>query len=340
MNAPPLSPVPIDSSASSSSRLKRSRSCSPVSSRKRSRSQAQASAGKPHGEVRFVFLELFAGTGHLTDHVTKIVETLPPQDHHSLGGVDFLDDEAVQGLWTSWQSLHDSGARLLFHVAPPCSTFSRARDRNARTKLRSSAYPGGLYPSDQATKEGNHIALNTARSVNFLVNRLGASGTWEQPVGSYMFPFLDSIDALEVEPSDQVMLHQCKFGRPYKKPTVFACFGDIRLPSLDRRCTKSSPCSRNYHVTLGFGSASTSAAAAYPPALCVAYAVDLANFVRKQHRVLHTLAVSKASIHTEGIVTRHSDRGLSEKSLRAGRDAEDAASRAGARTAKTGVNTS
>ena len=164
MNAPSSSPVPIDPSASPSSRLKRSRSCSPSSSRKRSRSLAQASTDKPPAEVRFVFLELFAGTGLLTDHVAKIVDTLPPQDHHLLGGVDFLDEDAVQGLWSSWQQLHDAGARLLFHVAPPCSTFSRARDRNARTKLRSSAYPGGLYPTDPATKEGNRIAVNTISS--------------------------------------------------------------------------------------------------------------------------------------------------------------------------------
>ena len=143
---------------------------------------------------RFIFVELFAGTGALTHAVGKYVSTLPPQDL-DLGGVDFSDFAAVRRLWDTWKQLADAGFTFIFHAAPPCASFSRARDRSHRTRLRSSASPGGLYPYDPVTKKGNAIARNTAASVDFLVS-LGGSGSWEQPAGSYMLPYLDSVEGL------------------------------------------------------------------------------------------------------------------------------------------------
>ena len=171
----------------------------------------------PDSGIRFVFLELFAGNGELTKQVAKIVETLPPQDHFTSHGIDFLDLSAVHTLWQEWRPLVDAGARLIFHVAPPCATFSRARDRSSRTKLRSSLSPGGLYPSEPRTLDGNLIAKHTALSVDFLVNELGAVGSWEQPAGSYMFPYLETLGLPMAQPDKVILLHQCKFGRPWKK---------------------------------------------------------------------------------------------------------------------------
>ena len=96
---------------------------------------------------RFVFLELFAGNGELSDQVAKVTETLPPQDYHTKNGIDFTDIDAVHSLWQEWRALADQGVQLLFHVAPPCATFSRARDRSHRTRLRSSALPGDGTPT-------------------------------------------------------------------------------------------------------------------------------------------------------------------------------------------------
>ena len=181
-----------------------------------------------------MFIELFSGSGALTRAVGKYVSTLPPQDL-ALGGADFSDEAAVRHFWCEWQQLADEGFSLVFHVAPPCASFSRARDRSYRTRLRSSSALGGLYPYDPTTMTGNAIARNTAASVDFLVS-LGASGSWEQPAGSYMLPYLDSVSAL-CSPREAIVLHQCLFGRPYRKPTTFWTFGGFRLPSLDRRCT-------------------------------------------------------------------------------------------------------
>ena len=273
-------------------------------------------------------MELFAGKGELTKQVAKVVETLPSQDFFTTNGVDFRNLDAVKQLWAHWQSLVDQGARLIFHVAPPCSTFSRARDRSQRTRLRSLAVPSGWYPQDERTQEGNAIARHTAMTVNFLVGQLNASGTWEQPAGSYMFPYLEQENLLTVDADRVVLLHQCRFGRPWKKPTTFTCFGGMRLRALDKRCTPATPCVRKFHVTLGFGSAATAPAAEYPSALCAAYAADVAAFIsRSQH---NTNALSRATVHVDGVVTRHQDRGRTELSAKALREAEDAVSWAGA----------
>ena len=164
-------------------------------------------------------------------------------------------------------------------------------------------------------------------SVNFLVSELGAAGTWEQPAGSYMFPYLEQQDLLTAPSDKVVLLHLCRFGRPRKKPTTFTCFGGLRLRALDKRCTPSSPCSRKTHVSLGFGSAATAPAAAYPSALCKAYAADVAAFVSASSR---QSALGRASAHVEGHVVRHSDRGQTKTSAKASREAEDALSWAGA----------
>ena len=76
--------------------------------------------------------------------------------------------------------------------------------------------PAGWYPDDARTIEGNTIAKHTTMSVNFLVDELGAAGTWEQPAGSYMFPYLEQEDLLSATPDKVVFLHQCRFGRPGK----------------------------------------------------------------------------------------------------------------------------
>ena len=261
---------------------------------------------------RFLFIELFAGSGQLTKHVSRVLPCLPPQDV-DLDGADFLIADQVTSLKQLWKQHADQGTHLIFHVAPPCSTFSRARDRSHRTRLRSTAHPEGLVQSP-LVDEGNLIATRTAECVNYLVESLGAVGSWEQPAGSYMLPYLDSQEAISVE-REAVLLHHCKFGKPFKKPTVFWLFGGLRLPSLDRRCTTSSPCGRKEHVTLGFGQGSTRDAAAYSDKLCRAYALDLLR-----HTSSVVSAVDRAQVHEHSKVVRHLDRGSAICSLREQRE--------------------
>ena len=173
--------------------------------------------------------------------------------------------------------------------------------------------------------EANAIARNTALSIKFLVSQLGATGTLEQPSSSYMLPFLDGEGLLP--PHGQVLLHQCRFGRPYRKPTVFLVFGDLDLNALALTCSSATPCGRGFHTTLGFGEGSTSSAAAYPAGLCAAYAGAL-----HRHLCADTVVdgpLERLEITAQGVVRRHVDRGSTELSQRALRARADAASRAG-----------
>ena len=142
----------------------------------------------------------------------------PPQDVEK-GGTYFADNHQVVELWERWRTLRNAGFRLFFHFAPPCSTFSRARDRSVRTRLRSATYPEGLYGDDRKTEEANEVAKNTALSIRFLVSQPGACGTLEQPASSYMMSYLDKVGLLDEH--RELLLHQCRFGRPYRKPTAF-----------------------------------------------------------------------------------------------------------------------
>ena len=126
----------------------------------------------------------------------------------------------------------------------------------------------------------------------------------------------------------QVVLHQCRYGRPYRKPTVFLTFGDLDMSPLALTCTKSSSCGRSFHTQLGFGDGSTSAAAAYPSGLCAAYAGALSRNIVTDP-MDNGEAIERLTVTAQGIVHRHLDRGTTEPSLRARRAQEDAESKAG-----------
>ena len=87
-------------------------------------------------------------------------------------------------------------------------------------------------------------------------------------------------------------------------------------------------CGRSFHTRLGFGEGSTSAAAAYPSALCASYAGALHRFVTSQGPRPDT-AVERLTISIDGKLRRHVDRGISEPSIRERRQEEDRVARAG-----------
>ena len=82
-------------------------------------------------------------------------------------------------------------------------------------------------------------------------------------------------------------------------------------------------------MRLGFGEGSTSAAAAYPSALCASYAGALHRFMSSRDTRSDT-AVERLTISIDGKLRRHVDRGGgSEPSIRERRQEEDRVSRAG-----------
>ena len=271
-----------------------------------------------------VFIECFAGAGGLTKAVERVgFQVAPPQDVVT-GGIDFTDEEQLAEAWSYWASLREAGFQLAFHFAPPCSSFSAVRDRSKRTRLRSRLHPEGFDTEEPKTKAGNAAAVNTASSIRYLVTQLEAVGTLEQPTRSYMVPFLDSRDLLPEH--EEIVLHQCRFGRPYKKPTSFLLFGGLEMPALAKTCSKRDSCGRNFHTRLGFGASSTSEAAEYPAGLVSTYAGALHAFF---HKETHDDAVERLTVTSDGVLHRHVDRGLSSISARAQRAREDEESRAG-----------
>ena len=321
MNAPIKPPKPSSSSCTS-----------PPSKRtRRETSEVEADLPPPRPGVtsraQVVFIECFAGAGGLTKAVQRVgFQVAPPQDVMT-GGIDFTEEDQLAELWRYWASLREAGFQLAFHFAPPCSSFSAVRDRSKRTRLRSRLHPEGFDPEEPKTKAGNTAAVNTASSIHYLVNQLEAVGTLEQPTRSYMIPFLDSRDLLPEH--EEIVLHQCRFGRPFKKPTSFLLFGGLELPALAKTCSSRDSCGRSFHTRLGFGAGSTSEAAEYPAGLISSYAGALHAFFHKEER---NDPIERLTITTDGVLHRHIDRGSTTISARALRAKEDEESRAGSMT--------
>ena len=143
-----------------------------------------------------VFIECFAGKGVLAKAMQRVGFDTVTEDLDN-GGTDFADDQAVTRLWSQWTKWSEAGWQFVVHFAPPCSSFSAVRDRSRRTRLRSPAHPEGLDPTERITAEGNKIATNTALSIQYLVSRLSAVCSLEQPTRSYMLPFLEAEGLLD-----------------------------------------------------------------------------------------------------------------------------------------------
>ena len=90
-----------------------------------------------------LFCEFFAGRGVLTKRVQEAGVPVSRPEDLSLGGLDFTEEDTVDKVKKMLADQAASGAKLLVHFAPPCSTFSRARDRSWKTRLRSTARPQG-----------------------------------------------------------------------------------------------------------------------------------------------------------------------------------------------------
>ena len=187
-------------------------------------------------------------------------------------------------------------------------------------------HPEGLDPEQPLTASGNIIAKNTALSIRYLVKELDAVGSLEQPVRSYMLPYLDGEGLLDEH--DEVVLYQYRYGRSHKKPTFVLAFGGLDLKSLGKVC-RNMECCNKAHVRLGFGSASTAAAAEYSLGLAAAYAGAVAKLYSTGPDP--DTAIERLTVSTTGVLVRHVDRGLTLASAKTRREAEDGASRAGLR---------
>ena len=76
-----------------------------------------------------IFIEYFAGSGLLSKTLGKSGVNVHPLQDVELDGADFSQEGCLAGERACLCGLAQFG-RLVVHMAPPCSTYSRARDRS------------------------------------------------------------------------------------------------------------------------------------------------------------------------------------------------------------------
>ena len=286
-----------------------------------------------------VFFEIFAGRGRLSQAVSAHgFETVV--DEAAEGGTDFLDALAVDELKRKLESHLDDGRRVALHLAPPCSTFSRARDRGRRTRLRSSKFPGGLPGCKDRVADGNLIALTAYDLARWAAER-GALVSIENPRRSYIWEYLESERPGGSHGID-VAFCACMYGAPYRKETLLRCW-NWKPKALTKMCVLQDgqfSCGRSQeqgHEVLEFGGHSTALAAEYVEGVCAAWALDLANAVSADTSKGQPLELVRAT--SQGRVRRHALRGEDAESKKERRRREDLDSQAGMRNPADLVST-
>ena len=179
-----------------------------------------------------------------------------------------------------------SGKVLAMMMAPPCSSFSVARDRIKVIRTRNQ--PWGISSEFLTTAETEKIQLGNAcfKSCFALIrtlDRFGIPWILENPASSkcWHLPFLQSI--CRQQHVHNIYSDFCQFGTIWKKHTRFVC-GNIEFDDLHRvnlQCQGQSVCSvtrkPHFHLT-GKGPHGrhwTEIAQPYPRRLCdgLAYAL-------------------------------------------------------------------
>ena len=287
-------------------------------------------AGESPPSKDFAFLEVFAGTGALTAAVRDAGLIAWPADDVASGGTDFLNAVSVEKLKNTIADGLSSGIHLVLHLAPPCSSFSRARDRSWRTRLRSRARPQGIPGKTAGTRNGNLIARRALDLAEWAAAQ-GVAVSFENPKSSYMWNFLAFDDSA---PFHDVVFSPCLFGGCFRKPTRLRTW-NWSPARLDAECKMKNgvfSCGRtkqDLHPALEFGGASTADAAEYVPGACQAWALDIKDHFTS---LSSPAEVRTAAVHhAEGRVRRHVLRGADGDSAREIREAEDRQSTAGMR---------
>jgi len=281
-----------------------------------------------------LFLEFQAGAGGLTHAVAAAGVPVLPPDEFTAGGVDFASRQDLENLRARLRRLRADGHCLVLHLAPPCATFSMARNRARRTQLRSRAHPAGLpriinTDSRARLKEANRIAKESFSLAAWAHGELDAVVTLENPQSSYIWQFVDQ-SPLELGSFEDRTFSQCRYGTAYRKDTRLRIWG-AGFHGMNLRCTSDGTrfsCGRTVaegHAILGFGGESTAAAAAYPRGVCEAWAQCIASLARAP------TAADRVVMTGEGRVHRHIDRGSVDPSRAETRKLEDLACRAGMR---------
>jgi hypothetical protein len=187
---------------------------------------------------QLLFCELFAGTGKLTQAVQAAGIECRRPDEYSVSGVNFDSVKEVRELKDELRRHHEAGRKLVLHLAPPCATFSRARDRRANTRLRTPMQPLGTKPRSPMVEQANRIARRALDLASWSHRELGAVVSLENPSASYLWL---AAQQRQGSPDDwhDIRLSQCMFDARWRKDTRLRCWGSVPH-TLSRLCTRTA----------------------------------------------------------------------------------------------------
>ena len=185
------------------------------------------------------------------------------------------------------QFLRD-GYVSVVHVATPCSSFSRARERGGGpSALRSDDFPKGvpgLTAADQTkVEEGNKLANLSAEILN-ICYRNGIPCSLENPATSRIWKLTCFSRLLKRKHMRSINLDFCAYGTPWRKRTKLM-FAWVDLRVLAHICTsKHGICDFTHkkHQVLegkkpGTSICWTAIAEPYPRSLCTAWSKCFLN---------------------------------------------------------------
>ena len=185
-----------------------------------------------------------------------------------------------------------SGRVIAIMAAPPCGTFSSARDRSGA--IRSRSFPWGLPdlpPHDAAKVADGNRCLRGLLSVIRCAHTRGLPWLWENPHSSKMWYVPEVAKLSAHDRVETCVLDQCMFGARWKKRTRFLAgnFNADDLCRLNCLCQGGKVCERTGqpHIVLS-GSAPggtpwTRIAQSYPPRLYRVCARLLTEGARMQY---------------------------------------------------------
>jgi hypothetical protein len=174
-----------------------------------------------------------------------------------------------------------NGRVAYVHCAPPCRTFSLAR----QPRLRSRTQPLGLDPSDEDTLLGT-VLLFRCLLILWTARRYRRHGSLEHPAWAYTW-YVQQVMALFAKPGcGMLVFAACSFGAPFQKPTKLGLVHCDFLMPLARPCVHG----RKAHRSPLVGAARTAPAAAYSARLCDEWA-----YQSKVYRTLTLTVTAKVS---------------------------------------------
>ena len=167
-----------------------------------------------------LFLEVFSGSGRLTAAVKNLgAATLSPVEL-KLGGHFDMRRRSSQETVLSWVK---SGRVAYLHLGTPCTVFSRAR-HNLLHRQR----------AEEKERVGLELALFSIELIVTCI-RYGVKWSLENPRNSRLFDLPVLAPHLQRRDVIKVHLDFCRYGEPYKKPTIIFT-NHLELQLLERQC--------------------------------------------------------------------------------------------------------